>query len=195
MMILRQVLGAAFALLVLSGCYVYATVPPAPNGPAIDERLVGAWIGLDEKGKPMPNAFLHFTKPKNGGPMHMVTTETDDFDVFELHVANAGGLRIFAVRELPTGPDPAPASPDPSKYVLGAYEIRGDALVIRVFDPTKVRPAVVERRVTGKAESGDFASVALTGSPDEITKFLATPEANAALSEPRTIARRVPHPR
>jgi hypothetical protein len=190
-MSLRQLFVLMIASFVLSGCYVYATVPPAPNGPAFDDRLVGAWFGLDEKGKPVPNAFLHFTKPKDKGPMHMVSAETDDYDVFEVHTAQASSKRVFAVRKIAARVR-AETEPDADKYVLGAY---GDTLVIRVFEPDKLRDAVAASRVRGTAGTGNFASVTLTGSPDEVIRFLASPEADAALSKPHPLARRLPQPR
>lgn len=192
---LYAVIATTLAATILSSCFVYSAVPPASNGPAFDERLVGAWYGLDEKGKPVANAFLHFTKPKDGGPMHMVSSETDDYGVSELYTAQLPGKRVFAIRKLHPV-DPAKAdSGEYTKYTLGAYEIRGDALVIRVFSPDKLREAVLADKMKGTAGTGSFASVTLTGTPQEVAHALSTPEADAALGQPHTLARRLRQPR
>lgn len=177
----------------LSGCFVYTAAPPAPNGPTVDERLVGAWYGINEKGETVPNAYLHITKPKQGGPMHVVAAETDDHSVYELHLAQAAGKRIFAVRKAhPLSTAPNGPSEESTKYMLGVYDIQGDALVIRVFEPDKVRELVEARRVQGLTPTGAFASVTLTGSPGDVTRFLGSREADAALSKPLALARRLP---
>lgn len=194
---MRAVFAAIALSIMLSGCYVYAVAPPAPNGPAIDEALVGAWYGVNEKGETVPNAFLHIIKPKDGGPMHVVATETDDHSVYELHLAQASGKRVFAVRKVyPTMPaGPNGPSDEATKYMLGVYDTKGDALTIRVFEPEKMRDLVNARRVQGIAPTGAFASVTLTGSPADVTRFLGSREAEAALSKPLTLARRLRPPR
>jgi hypothetical protein len=111
--------------------------------------------------------------------------------VFEVHTAQASSKRVFAVRKIAARVR-AETEPDADKYVLGAY---GDTLVIRVFEPDKLRDAVAASRVRGTAGTGNFASVTLTGSPDEVIRFLASPEADAALSKPHPLARRLPQPR
>lgn len=193
---LFAVVATAIAALVLSGCYVYAVSPPAPNGPAFDDRLVGTWYGLDEHGKPVADAFLHFTKPKNGGPMHMLSTETDDYGVYELHTAQLRDKRAFAVRKLhPIDPERTKPENEYTKFMLGVYDLHGNALVIRVYDPEKLRAAIVAKKVKGTIDPGSFAAATLTGSPEEVTRFLGSPEADAALSEPHTLARRLRPPR
>lgn len=194
---MRAVIAAIALSFTLSGCYVYAVAPPAPNGPTVDESLVGAWYGINEKGETVPNAFLHIIKPREGGPMHVVATETDDHSVYELHIANASGKRIFAVRKVhpvrPAGPNGP--SEESTKYMLGVYDVKGDALVIRIFEPDKVRELVEARRVQGLAPTGAFAAVTLTGSPADVTRFLGSREADATLSKPLALARRLPRPR
>ncbi len=190
---MRAVFAAIVLSIALSGCYVYAVAPPAPNGPIVDERLIGAWYGINEKGETVPNAFLHIVKSKNGSPMHVVAAETDDHSVYELHIANASGKRVFAVRKvhpLSTAP-----SEDATKFMLGVYDVQGDALVIRIFEAAKVRELVEARRVQGLAPTDAFAAVTLTGSPADVTRFLGSREAEAALSKPLALARRLPRPR
>jgi hypothetical protein len=193
---LYAVIVACVAAVTLSGCYVYGVVPPAPNGPAVDDRLVGTWYGLDEHGKPVRDAFLHFIKPKDGGPMHMLSSETDNYGAFELHTGQIPGQRVFGVRKIyPPEPAGSNIADDNTKYLLGVYDVRHDALVIRVFEPDKLRDAVNANRLRGTVGSGNFAAVTLTGSPQDISRALASPEAQAALSKPLTFARRLPHPR
>lgn len=190
---LRSVIAAFVASVMLSGCYVYSTVPPAPNGPVVDERLVGTWVGLDEKGKPVANAFLHFIIPKDDGPFRMISSQTDDFGVFDLHTVKLPGRRAFAVRKVyPAAPAGSKVAVDDNKYMLGVYDIRGDKLVIRILLPEKLRPFVHANKVKGIVEPGTYGDVTLTGSPDEVTRFLVSPEAEAALGETHTLARRLP---
>lgn len=194
---MRAAIATIAMSILLSGCFVYAVAPPAPNGPTVDENLVGAWYGINEKGEVVPNAFLHIIKPKDGGPMRLVATETDDHSVYDLHIAQASGKRIFAVRKVhPVSPAGASGPSDEStKYMLGVYEVQRDALVIRVFDTEKMRELVEARKVQGLAPTGAFASVALTGSPADVTRFLGSREAEATLSKPLALARRLPRPR
>jgi hypothetical protein len=79
--------------------------------------------------------------------------------------------------------------------MLGVYDVQGDALVIRIFEPAKVRELVEARRVQGLAPTDAFAAVTLTGSPADVTRFLGSREAEAALSKPLALARRLPRPR
>jgi hypothetical protein len=193
---LHAVVATAVAAFFLFGCNLYSLSPPAPNGPAFDDRLVGTWYGLDEHGKPVANAFLHFIKPKDGGPMHMVLTATDEYGVNELHTAQLPGKRAFAMRKLHPAADPeGTRSDEHTKFTLGVYAIRNNALVIRLYNPEKLRAAIDAKRVTGTIETGNYASATLTGSPEEVTRFLASPEADAALGEPFTLARRLRRPR
>jgi hypothetical protein len=194
---LSAVVATAVAALVLFGCSLESVSPPAPNGPAFDDRLLGTWYGIDERGKPRANAFLHFIKLKDGGgPMHMLLTETGDYGVFELHTAQLPGKRAFAMRKLHPPADPeGTRSAEYTKFTLGVYDIRGNALVIRLYAPEKLRAAIDAKSVKGTIETGNFASATLTGSPEEVTRFLSSPEADAALGEPRTLARRLPPPR
>jgi hypothetical protein len=192
---LYAVIATAAAALILSGCFVYSLAPPAPSGSAIDDRLIGTWYALDEHGKPVTDGFLHFIKPKDGGPMQMVTAAPDEYSVFELHTAQLPGKRAFAVRKLhPIEPGKADSN-EAKMFMLGTYEIKGDALAIRVYAPDKLRDAVRAGKIKGTAGTGNFASVTLTGSPQDVARALATPEADAALEEPHTLARRLPQPR
>lgn len=193
---LLSLMVVIFMSIALSGCYVYALAPPASSGPTIDPRLEGAWYGLDEKRKPAANAFLHFITPKAGGPMRMVSTQTGDYGVFELHTMKIGRNQVFAIRKF-DGPvaGGAKVADSTAKYMLGAYEIRGDTLMVRVYQPESLRAAVASRTVSGVIEGTNFPSVTLNGSPQDVARFLATPQADAALGEPYPLARRLRRPR
>jgi hypothetical protein len=194
---LYAVIATAVVSLLLSGCYVTSLVPPAKNGAPDDARLVGTWYGLDEHGKHVADAFLHFIKPKDGGPMLMLATGTDEYTVYELHTVQLGANRFFAVRKLHTRDLDAGKAPDKEskEFTLGAYDVRRDKLVMRLFDTDKIRAAVTAKRVKGEVEKGDFGGVTLTGTPEELSRFLASAEANGALEETRVLARRLPRPR
>jgi hypothetical protein len=129
--------------------------------------------------------------------MLMLSTATDDYTVYELHTVQLGATRFFAARKM-HAPDldaGKGANKESKEFALGAYDIRGDKLVIRLFDTDKLRTAVAARRVQGTEEKGAFGGVTLTGSPQELSRFLASAEAHAALDETRVLARRLPRPR
>lgn len=190
---------ATAASLLLSGCYVSSLVPPATRGAPDDQRLIGTWYGLNEQGKPVTDAFLHFIKARDGAPMLMLVTGTDEYTVYELHTAQLGANRFFAVRKMHTRDLDAgrPADKESKQFTLGAYDVRGDKLVMRLFNTDKLRAAVAAKRVKGELEPEGLGGggITLTGSPDELARFLASAEANAALEESRVLARRLPPPR
>lgn len=178
------------AALVLSGCYVISTVAPATGG--FDERLFGAWTGLNEKGKVEPGHFLHFIKGAEGKPARMVMISSDEISVYEVRTLAAGANRAFALKNIMTDK----GGEFPEGYLLGYYEIRGDRLAIRILDSDLVGALVDSGKVKGTKTTGQYFDVTLTGSPGEIAAFLASPEAFAATG-PKALpfARRLPQPR
>src|SRR5262245_27657292 len=100
------VLAAAALSVVLSACFVVSKELPASTGAIADERLVGAWRGLDADDGKDSEAFLHFLKPDRDEPMKLVWVEDRTYQVYEVRTMQVGGKHVFAAKLLtPLGDD------------------------------------------------------------------------------------------
>jgi len=178
------------ASVLLSACYVSSTVAPASDG--LDERLAGPWVGLDEKGKVAPGAFLHFVKAKEKKPPRMIAVSPEGVEIYELHTVRTGAKGAFAAKRIlaESEDDADKMSED---YVLGLYEFRGNRFAFSILSTEKVAALVDAGKVKGIKGTGTFFDVKLTGSPEELAAFLRSPEAAKAGAEKmRAIARKLP---
>lgn len=193
----KTLLALVLTAVVLSGCYVYATAIPATQdgGVAIDHRLQGTWYVLKADGTP-DGTLLHFMVPGDGGPMRMVSTNGQDYGVFEVHSMQVDDLRVFAMRKL-AGPVAGRThiSANSAMFVVGTYRIDGDTLSVRTYDAKLMADAVASGHVKGKVGRGAFPPVIFSGTPEDIARALAAPEVRAAIAkEPFPRARRLDVP-
>ena len=177
-MLIRRLcsIAAVFcAAVFLSGCYVLSSV--APKADAFDTRLAGFWAGLDE-GKPTPGTFLQFVEGTEKKEPRLVLTSPKGVAVYDLRTVRNGKGGAFAIKVIMTDDkDDAP-----SGYILGFYEVRGRDLWMTILDSDKVGALVDAGKVKGTKGEGKYFDVTLTGTPEEVAQFLASPEARAAVS-------------
>jgi hypothetical protein len=154
----KMLLTLILTSVLLSGCYVYAVVIPAtPDGDApVDYRLQGTWSVLKADGRP-DGTLLHFMVPGDGGPMRMVSTNSQDYGVFEVHPVQVDDMMVFAMRKLP-GPASGRAQfgADATMFVLGTYRIDGETLSVRTYDAKVLAAAVDAGHIKGKVMRGGF---------------------------------------
>lgn len=186
--------GALAALLiaavVLTGCFVVSKNLPAGSGPIADERLIGAWRGLDAEDGKEADAFLHFLKPDRDEPFKLVWVEDRNYQVYEVHTMQIGGKNVFAAKILtmPEGKE----GEIPEGYYLGFYDVKSaDEVVFHLLDAKKVGELIERGRVKGIKPPRQYDWATLTGSPEEIARFLASPEAAAALMDGPAHIRRI----
>ena len=185
-----SVLAIVCVTALLTGCFVVSKNLPA--GKAVnDERLVGAWIGVEEDGRtPSSTAFLHFqNQSDHTKPLRLVWVEDKNYQVYELVTLLVGNKHVFAATLV--GPDEATKDKDmPAGYFLGFYEINGDKAVFHMLDSDKVGELIKRGEVKGFRPPGKYDFATLTGTPAELAQFLASPAADAArVKEPAYLRR------
>jgi len=179
------------AALILSGCYVISNNVPAGSGPINDDRLVGTWQGLDSDDGEPDDVYLHFQKPEPDKPLRIVWVEDKEYQIYELSTMAIGRKNAFAAKLI--GPKEAKDKDMPDGYFLGFYEFKGNEAVFRLLDSQKVGELIGRGVVKGIKPPGKYDFATLTGSPDELARFLASPEAAAALvEEPARLRRLTP---
>lgn len=180
------VVAAAF---VLSACFVVSTVPPKTTG--FDQRLIGFWEGLSD-GKPT-GTILQFVEGTDKKEPRMIAAHARGIAVYDLRTLKAGARGgAFAARVMMSD-DPDDNIPD--GYLLGLYEIRGNTLWISILNSADVGALVDAGKVKGVKTKGAFFDVTLTGTPEEIAAFLASPDARTSIGEGTILARRMAPPR
>lgn len=185
-----SVLAAMCAALALSGCFVVSKNLPAGSGPIGDPRLVGAWRGFDSDEGKDAEAFLHFLKPDRDEPLKLVWIEDRNYQLYKVSTMVIGGKNVFAAKLL--GPAEALKDGDiPTGYYLGFYEFASeDKVTFALLDSEKVGKLIAKGRLKGARKPGKYEFATLTGTPAELARFLASPEAQAAsMSDPATIRR------
>ncbi|MEQ1864147.1 MAG: hypothetical protein ABL996_05785 [Micropepsaceae bacterium] len=179
----------------LSGCFTVSKNLPAGTGPINDERLVGAWVGVnDDGGIPSDTAFLHFQKIDDDKPLRLVWVEDKGYQVYDLLTRRIGNKTVFAAKLI--GPEEAIKEKDMlAGYFIGFYDVKGaDDVVFHLLDSEKIGKLIVSGKVKGIKPPGKYDLATLTGSPDELARFLASPDAASALAEEPARLRRVPMP-
>ena len=186
-----SVLAVLCATALLTGCFVVSK--NLPTGKAvIDEQLVGAWIGVEEDGRtPANTAFLHFQNQNDPAkPLRLVWVEDKNYQVYEFITLRVGNRNVFAATLL--GPEEAKKEKEmPTGYVLGFYEVSGNKAVFHMLDSDKVGAMIKRGEVKGIKPPGKYDFVTLTGTPDEVAQFLASPAADAARVKEPALLRRV----
>lgn len=179
------------AALALSGCFVISTNLPAGIGAAGDPRLVGTWRGVDADDGKDSDAFLHFQEPNAGDPLRLVWVENKGYQIYELRTAVIGKRTVFAAKLL--GPEEALKDVPPG-WFIGFYEYEGaNKITFWLFDSKKVGDLIAKGRLKGTRKPGQWEMATLTGSPQELAAFLASPDAQAArIDEPAKLRRLTP---
>jgi hypothetical protein len=185
------VFAAALAALVLSGCFVVSTNAPTGSGPINDERLVGAWRGFDADDQKDADAYLHFLRPDEDKPLRLVWVEGDKFQVYEVRTMMIGGRNVFAATIVEPKME-AEKDGVPFGYYLGFYEFKSqNDLVFHLLDAKKVGELIDKGVVRGTKPPRQYDMTTLTGSPSELARFLASPQALAARMEDPAHLRRL----
>lgn len=181
------------AALTLTGCFVISQNLPAGVGNASDPRLVGTWRGIDTEDGRDSDAFLHFQADEPDKPIRLVWVEDKGYQLYELRTAVIGGKNIFAAKLL--GPAEALKDDDmPIGWYIGFYTYEGaDRVTFWLFDSKKVGELIAKGRLKGTRKPGQWEMATLTGSPQELAAFLASPDAQAArVDEPAKLRRLTP---
>jgi hypothetical protein len=177
------------AALLLSGCFVVSQNLPKGDGPIADERLVGAWRGVEADGDEA-DAFLHILKPDGGKPLTLVWVEDRSYQVYEVRTMRIGAKNVFAATIIE--PRDAEEKELPRGHYLGFYELKGaDQLAFTLLDAEKVGKLIESGKVKGVKPPRKYDMATLTGSPAELARFLASPDADAARVDEPAYLRRI----
>lgn len=178
---LMSAAAVACAALLLSGCFVISKNLPAGTQIGADERLVGAWRGFDNDEKKNADAFLHFLAPDKGAPMKLVWVEDRNYQVYEVQTMRIGQKNVFAAKIVTPMAEMRGEIPD--GYFVGFYDVKGDDISFNLLDAEKVGALIQSGKVKGIKPPGKYDFATLTGSPTDLARFLASPEASASLAE------------
>lgn len=183
-------LAAISAALILSGCFVIATNLPAGT-PVDNDRLVGTWQGWDATDNKPADAFLHFQKDDESKSLRLIWVEDKGYQVYDVTTLRVGAKNVFAAMIVEPK---AKAKEDgiPLGYHLGFYEMSADGneVTFWLLEAEKIGELISKGKVKGKKPPGKYDFATLTGSPDELARFLASPEADAArIKDPAKIKR------
>ena len=184
------------AALTLSACFVVSTNVPAGTGPINDQRLEGTWRGIDTDDGMDSNAFLTFQRVDEKRPLRLVWVEGRDLQIYDVITRHVGTRDVFAATITGPAEQLAKMKPgEPRGYFLGFYEISGDQATFHLFDAKKVGALIAGRKLKGNAPKGQYDMASLTGSPQELAAFLASPDALAAQAEEPAKLRRLAAPK
>ena len=188
-----SVAAAVLAAFVLTGCFVVSKNMPAGMDTKVDERLIGTWQGIDADGKEPDDVFLHFQKPEENAPLRLIWVEDRNYQVYEVTTGRAGNKNVFAAKIIHPL-DKAAEDKLPLGYYLGFYEVaaNGTDITFRLLEAEKVGALIKKGVLKGNAPARKYDMAELTGSPAEIAKFLASPDAAAAVSDEPAHLRRLP---
>ena len=173
---MAQVLVLGSTLL-LGGCFVTAANRPIQQGPVNDESIVGDWRGVEESSGEEQDAFIHIQRPDENAPLRVVFVEGKDYGVYEMTTTTAGNRKVFALRGL--APEDT-VKETGNEYMLGYYETRGNELFFYPLDSETVSNLIRAGKLAGVPGAKTYDSARLTGSPADLTRFLASDEGWAA---------------
>jgi hypothetical protein len=127
----------------MSGCFVESTnLPEAPQ--FLDDRLVGAWQGVEAETNEPVDVYLHFQQLKGQNALRVVWVDNSrsgadgGLDVYELTTMRVGNKHVVAAR----GSRPGQETEEHEKsgsYVLGFYEVKGSEAVFYLLEETRSR--------------------------------------------------------
>jgi hypothetical protein len=174
--------AVAVVALALSGCFVVSKNLPAGMSAAIDPRLVGTWQGFDAESKEPDEAYLHFQEPHDGAPLRLVWVEDRNYQVYDVMTMRVGTRNVFAAKLL-APPEALQDGEIPQGFYLGFYDVapNGMDLSFSLFDAEKIGELIKKGALKGTAPPKKYDMATLTGSPAELARFLASPDAQAAL--------------
>ena len=185
------VVTVALAALALAGCFVVTTNIPAGQ-PIMDTRLIGTWRGLDDEDKKETAAFLSFQKYDDGKPLRLIWVEDRNYQVYDVITMRIANRNVFAAKLI--APDEALKEKDMAiGHFIGFYDLKGDRLQFAPLDSEKIGKLIQQGKLKGSRGPGKWEMATLTGSPDELARFLASPDALAAqIQEPAMLRRLTP---
>jgi hypothetical protein len=184
-----SVVAAMAVAMLLSACFTVSKNAPTGTGPIADERLIGAWRGLDSGDGKEADAFLHFLKPDKDDPIKLVWVEDRNYQVYEVRTMQIGGKNVFAAKLLT--PTAKGEGEFPDGFYLGFYEFKNESEAkFWLLDSQKIGKLIESGKLKGTKAPGKYDIATLTGSPAELARFLASADADAArIDEPATIRR------
>ncbi len=186
-----SVVAAIAAAVLLSACFTISKNLPAGTGPINDDRLVGAWRGVDGDSGTDADAFLHFQKPDDNAPLRLVWVEDRNYQVYEVRTMQIGGKNVFAAKLLT--PLDKTDGEIPEGYYLGFYEFKSPGEVkFWLLDADKVGKLIESGKVKGVKPPRSYDITTLTGSPTELARFLASADGDAARIDEAATIRRLP---
>ena len=171
---LALVATAAFAL---SGCFVTSQNLPAGFGDAGDPRLAGTWRGIDGHDGKDVDTYAHVLQHA-GKPMSLVWVENKDHRDYELRTAVIGNRNVFAAKVL--GPQEALTDDRSPGWILGFYEYDGPSGIKLWLLSSSAIEELIKKGLVKGTSSGPLGTATLSGSPEEVAAFLASPEAYGA---------------
>lgn len=179
---------ALAAALFLGGCFVTSNQKPLQIGPVNDEALAGDWRAVDTESGKLLNSFIHIQKTEQGAPLRIVYVEDDDYAIYEMTMTRAGSRKVFALKAM--NPDKAREEIG-SGFLLGYYELAGEELQFHMLDAETVSALIRAGLVSGIPAKRDYERAQLTGTPEDITRFLASDEGWKARTEEASRMRRM----
>ena len=164
------------AMAVLPGCYVTSVnLPDAPQ--FVDERLVGAWLLVETD---TLKCCFHFQRLKERSALRLVTIDDKSSQIFEFTTMRVGDRQLFAASMDLNDWSSSETNGQSRQYHLGHYVVNDGEAVLYLLDAKKVKELVSRGVLTGTVDSD--GAVTLTGSPADLTRFLASPEADSESS-------------
>ena len=179
---------ALAAALFLGGCFVTSDKKPLQVGPVNDEALVGDWRAVDTDNGKLLNSFIHIQKSEQGSPLRVVYVEDDDYAIYEMTTTRAGSRKVFALKAM--SPDKAREEIG-SSLLLGYYELAGEEIRFHMLDAETVSGLIRAGSVAGIPAKRDYDRAQLTGTSEDITRFLASEAGWKARTEEASRMRRM----
>ena len=132
---MRGSLALLFAA-VVAGCPYSSRVPLAePDGNALEDRLIGQWVGVDSNGDSLQIAVFPFNQTEYYAELREPSGDRTGYRAFAFDV---GGERLLHINELTTTRTEA-------EYVLGRCAFAGDSeLTLRFIGDQIVPKALAE---------------------------------------------------
>jgi hypothetical protein len=154
-------------------------LPDAPQ--FLDDRLVGAWQGVEAETNEPVDVYLHFQQLKSQNALRVIWVDNSRSDadgglnVYKLTTMRVGNKHMFAATAFQAGHE-AEEHRKSGCYVLGFYEVKDSEAAFYLLDRDKIE-ALISRGVVKAVEPPDSSDfVTLTGST-ELARFLASPDA------------------
>ena len=156
-----------------NGCMVDFSNPlPGARRFNANPRLLGRWAGKDEQGN---TGFIQFDTAARNEITVSIFGENSNLGyqnpVFKLKTAKIGGFDYLVLR-----PNDSGAVAD---YTLARYYVDDGKLKIWALSLDKVREAVKNGQLKGRATGGPYGGVVVTSASKDIVRFINRPESNA----------------